>query len=149
RARDDHEARCRYGSSDDPVQRSGPGFFSPVAAGTARTGGYGMSTQSTADAQSLESRGYAHPEALVTTQWVAEHLNDEGLRILESIEHLLLYDPGHIPGALTIACHADLHDAFSRDYLDPEQFAKLASRLGITPETTVIFYGDKNNWWAT
>jgi thiosulfate/3-mercaptopyruvate sulfurtransferase len=108
-----------------------------------------MSTQQQALSSSIEARGYAHPEALVTTQWVAEHLNDPSIRILESNEDVLLYDTGHIPGALKLDWHADLNDPVERDYLEPEQFARLASRLGITPETTVIFYGDKNNWWAT
>jgi thiosulfate/3-mercaptopyruvate sulfurtransferase len=97
----------------------------------------------------IEERGYAHPEALVSTDWVAEHLGDENVRIIESDEDVLLYDTGHIPGAVKVDWHADLNDPLTRDYLDPENFAKLASRIGITPDTTVIFYGDKNNWWAT
>jgi thiosulfate/3-mercaptopyruvate sulfurtransferase len=109
-----------------------------------------MSTQAEASAGTpIEARGYARPEALVSTQWVADHLNDPNLRILESNEDVLLYDTGHIPGAQNIDWHADLNDPLTRDYLDPEEFAGLLSRLGITPETTVIFYGDKNNWWAT
>jgi thiosulfate/3-mercaptopyruvate sulfurtransferase len=105
-----------------------------------------MSTQI---ASSLESRGYARPEALVTTQWVADHLNDPNVKILESNEDVLLYDTGHIPGAQKLDWHADLNDPLERDYLEPAQFAELVGRLGITPETTVVFYGDKNNWWAT
>jgi thiosulfate/3-mercaptopyruvate sulfurtransferase len=104
-----------------------------------------MATQ----AASLEERGYAHPDALVTTQWVADHLQDQSIRILESDEDVLLYDTGHVPGAAKIDWHADLNDPIQRDYLDPEKFAELAGRLGITPDTTIIFYGDKNNWWAT
>ena len=91
---------------------------------------------------------YAHPESLVETQWLAGHLNDPGLRIIESNEDVLLYGTGHIPGAAHVDWHADLNDPRERDYIDPERFAALASRLGITPETTVIFYGDKANWWA-
>jgi thiosulfate/3-mercaptopyruvate sulfurtransferase len=106
-----------------------------------------MSTQITQAA--LEGRGYAHPEALVTTDWVAANLDNPEIRILESNEDVLLYDTGHIPGAQKLDWHADLNDPIQRDYLEPEKFAELASRLGITPETTVIFYGDKNNWWAT
>ena len=105
-----------------------------------------MSTQA---ATSIEERGYANPGALVSTDWVAEHLKDQNIRILESNEDVLLYDTGHVPGSLKLDWHADLNDSLTRDYLDPEHFAQLASRLGITPETTVIFYGDKNNWWAT
>jgi thiosulfate/3-mercaptopyruvate sulfurtransferase len=97
----------------------------------------------------IEERGYAHPEALVSTDWVAEHQGDENIRVIESDEDVLLYDTGHIPGSLKVDWHADLNDPLTRDYLDPENFARLASRIGITPETTVIFYGDKNNWWAT
>jgi thiosulfate/3-mercaptopyruvate sulfurtransferase len=99
--------------------------------------------------QSIEARGYANPDALVSTDWVAEHANDSNVRLLESNEDVLLYDLGHIPGALKIDWHDDLNDALRRDYVSKEQFEALASRLGITPETTVVFYGDKNNWWAT
>ena len=97
----------------------------------------------------IESRGYAHPEALVTTSWVAEHLNDPDRRIVESDEDVLLYDTGHVPGSVKIDWHADLNDALQRDYLTAERFAELMGAKGITPDTTVVFYGDKNNWWAT
>jgi thiosulfate/3-mercaptopyruvate sulfurtransferase len=93
--------------------------------------------------------GYAHPEVLVSTEWVAEHLNDPNVRLVESNEDVLLYDTGHIPGAVNIDWHVDLNDPLVRDYIQPEKFAELLSRHGITPETTVVFYGDKNNWWAT
>lgn len=96
----------------------------------------------------IASRGYAHPEALVTTEWVAQHLNDPSIRIVESDEDVLLYELGHIPGAVKVDWHTDLQDPLIRDFIGPEQFAELCSRLGITPETRVIFYGDKNNWWA-
>lgn len=95
------------------------------------------------------SSQYAHPEALVSTDWVAEHLNDPNVRIAESDEDILLYDTGHIPGSVKIDWVADLNDPVVRDYLDPESFAKLLSNKGISPDTTVIFYGDKSNWWAT
>jgi thiosulfate/3-mercaptopyruvate sulfurtransferase len=97
----------------------------------------------------IEERGYTYPEALVTTDWVAERLNDPTVRIVESNEDVLLYDTGHVPGSVKLDWHADLNDPLERDYLEAEQFAKLAGRLGITPQTTVVFYGDKNNWWAT
>ncbi len=103
----------------------------------------------TAQSRSIESRGYARPNALVSTEWLAEHLNDPSIRIAESNEDVLLYDTGHIPGAIKIDWHADLNDPLSRDYLSPENFAELMRSKGITPETTVVFYGDKNNWWAT
>src|ERR687894_385226 len=100
--------------------------------------------------QEIEKKGYANPKALVTTEWVAENLNDtENIRIVESDEDVLLYDIGHIPNAVKIDWVEDLNDPLVRDYLDPEHFAQLMSEKGITPDTTVVFYGDKNNWWAT
>jgi thiosulfate/3-mercaptopyruvate sulfurtransferase len=92
---------------------------------------------------------YAKPDVLVSTDWVAEHLNDPNIRLVESNEDVLLYSTGHIPGAVHIDWQADLNDPTVRDYVSPEKFAALLSRHGITPETTVVFYGDKNNWWAT
>ncbi len=91
---------------------------------------------------------YAHPEALVETDWLEQHLKDEGIRIVESNEDILLYDTGHIPGAVHIDWRADLQDPVIRDYISPEKFVRLCSRHGITPDTTCIFYGDKANWWA-
>lgn len=92
---------------------------------------------------------YAHPEKLVSTQWVADNLDNDDIRIVESDEDVLLYDTGHIPGAIKIDWVGDLNDPVVRDYLDAEQFAQLMSEKGIGPNTTVVFYGDKNNWWAT
>jgi len=91
---------------------------------------------------------YAHPEALVDTAWLADHLHDPGLRVVESNEDVLLYDTGHIEGAVHIDWRADLQDALIRDYISPEAFAQVMEKNGITPETTVVFYGDKSNWWA-
>jgi thiosulfate/3-mercaptopyruvate sulfurtransferase len=91
---------------------------------------------------------YAHPEVLVSTDWVAEHLEDPKVRIVESDEDVLLYDVGHVPGAVKVDWHADLQDSVVRDFIGPEKFAALMERLGIAPDTTVVFYGDKNNWWA-
>jgi thiosulfate/3-mercaptopyruvate sulfurtransferase len=91
---------------------------------------------------------YAHPERLVSTDWLAEHLDDPSIVVVESDEDVLLYDTGHIPGAVKIDWHNDLNDEIVRDYLDAEQFAELASSRGISPDTTVVFYGDNNNWWA-
>lgn len=93
--------------------------------------------------------GYAHPEALVETQWVADHLNDPNVRIVESDEDLLLYNTGHIPGAVKIDWVQDLNDPVIRDYLDSERFAALMRAKGISNDTTVVLYGDKHNWWAT
>jgi thiosulfate/3-mercaptopyruvate sulfurtransferase len=93
-------------------------------------------------------QGYSHPERLVSTDWLAEHLNDPNLVVVESDEDTLLYHTGHIPGAIKIDWVADLNDPVVRDYLDAEQFARLMSKHGIGPDTTVVFYGDNFNWWA-
>ena len=89
----------------------------------------------------MSSQNYAHPESLVSTDWLAEHLTDPNVRIIESNEDVLLYDTGHIPGAVHVDWRRDLNDQTVRDYIDPEGFAKLAQSIGITPETTLIFYG--------
>jgi thiosulfate/3-mercaptopyruvate sulfurtransferase len=91
---------------------------------------------------------YARPDVLVETQWLAEHLNDPNLRIVESDEDILLYDQGHIPNAVMIDWVADLNDKVRRDYLGREGFEALCAKNGIGNDTTVVFYGDKNNWWA-
>ncbi|HLS26058.1 MAG TPA: sulfurtransferase [Beutenbergiaceae bacterium] len=91
---------------------------------------------------------YAHPERLVSTQWLADHLGEPGLVVVESNEDVLLYDTGHIPGAVKIDWHLDLNDAVTRDYVEGEAFADLMGRNGITRDSTVVIYGDKNNWWA-
>ncbi|MEX2381677.1 MAG: sulfurtransferase [Opitutales bacterium] len=91
---------------------------------------------------------YAHPEALVDTQWLSDHLNDPELRIIESNEDGLLYDTGHIPGAVHIDRRSDLQDDVIRDYISTESFAKICEKQGIAPDTTCVFYGDKGNWWA-
>src|SRR5438552_5265126 len=91
---------------------------------------------------------YAHPEVLVSTEWLADHLNEPGHRIVESNEDVLLYDTGHIPGAVHIDWRQDLQDPLVRDYISPEKFAELCGKNGITPDTTCVFYGDKANWWA-
>ena len=91
---------------------------------------------------------YAHPEKLVTTDWLAEHLDDPGLVVVESDEDILLYETGHIPGAVKVDWHTELNDPVTRDYVDAEGFARLMRSKGIGRETTVVFYGDKSNWWA-
>ena len=91
---------------------------------------------------------YSHPDALVSTAWLAENLNASGIRLVESNEDVLLYDTGHIPGAVHIDWRRDLNDQLVRDYIDPAGFAAMCQRNGITPETTVVFYGDKSNWWS-
>ncbi len=97
----------------------------------------------------IAQRGYARPDVLVSTDWVAAHLNDPTIRIVESNEDQLLYPSGHIPGAVQVDWAADLNDPLRRDYLNREGFEKLMSRIGATRDTTIVFYGDKNNWWAT
>jgi thiosulfate/3-mercaptopyruvate sulfurtransferase len=92
---------------------------------------------------------YAHPERLVTTSWLAEHLDQPGLVVVESDEDVLLYDIGHIPGAVKVDWHTELNDPVTRDYVDGAGFARLCAERGITRDTTVVFYGDRNNWWAT
>ncbi len=91
---------------------------------------------------------YVHPEVLVSTGWVDAHRQDANVRIVESDEDVLLYQVGHVPGAVKIDWQTDLQDAVVRDYIDRAAFAELCARKGIAPDTTVVFYGDKNNWWA-
>jgi thiosulfate/3-mercaptopyruvate sulfurtransferase len=92
--------------------------------------------------------GYAHPERLVTTAWLADHLDDPQVVVAESDEDILLYETGHIPGAVKIDWHADLNDPVVRDYVDGEHFAQMMSSRGITRDHTIVFYGDNFNWWA-
>jgi thiosulfate/3-mercaptopyruvate sulfurtransferase len=94
-------------------------------------------------------KGYARPDKLVTTDWLAANLDNPSLRIIESDEDVLLYDMGHIPNAQKVDWHADLNDPVQRDYIDRAGFEELLRSKGIDENTTVIFYGDKNNWWAT
>lgn len=91
---------------------------------------------------------YAHPEALVSVAWLSQHLGQPGLVVVESDEDVLLYDVGHIPGAVKIDWHTDLNDPVTRDYVDGAGFAGLMERSGISRDTTVVIYGDKSNWWA-
>lgn len=91
---------------------------------------------------------YAHPRTLVSTRWLAEHLDDPHIVVVESDEDVLLYDTGHIPGTIKIDWHMDLNDALTRDYLDSDAFARLMSSKGISRDDTVVFYGDNHNWWA-
>lgn len=97
----------------------------------------------------MSSDGYANPDVLVSTDWVADNLNDtNNIRLVESNEDVLLYSTGHVPNAVHIDWVADLNDPVRRDYLSAEQFEDLLERNGISNDTTVVFYGDKNNWWA-
>lgn len=87
-------------------------------------------------------------ELLVSTDWVDQHRHDEAVRIVESDEDLLLYQQGHIREAVKIDWQTDLQDQTIRDYVSKERFAELCASKGISNETTVVFYGDKSNWWA-
>ncbi len=91
---------------------------------------------------------YVHPEVLVSAQWVADHINDPNIRIVESDEDILLYEVGHIENALKVDWQTDLQDQLVRDYIDKEKFEQLLSDKGISNDSTVVFYGDKSNWWA-
>jgi len=91
---------------------------------------------------------YAHPEALVDTSWVADHLNDSNVRLIEADEDVLLYEVGHIPGSVKLDWHVDVQNPLSRDFVDQEGLEKLFSRYGISNDTTIVLYGDRNNWYA-
>jgi thiosulfate/3-mercaptopyruvate sulfurtransferase len=97
-----------------------------------------------------EFEGYAHPDRLVTTEWLAKQIEagTPGLVIVESDEDVLLYDTGHIPGAIKVDWHTELNDQVTRDYLDGAAFAELCAAKGIGRDDTIVFYGDNFNWWA-
>jgi len=97
----------------------------------------------------IVAKGYAHPDRLVSTEWLSDHLNDPAVRLLECNEDVLLYGVEHIPGAQQLDWHIDLNDQIERDYIAQPAFEQLLRAKGIDNSTTVIFYGDKNNWWAT
>lgn len=92
---------------------------------------------------------YAHPEVLVSTEWLQQNLGTDGLVVVESDEDVLLYEIGHIPTAVKIDWHTDLNDPVTRDYVEGPEFAKLMSQKGISRSSTVVIYGDKSNWWAS
>ncbi len=92
---------------------------------------------------------YAYPERLVTTAWLADRLDERDIVVVESDEDVLLYETGHIPGSVKVDWHTELNDPVTRDYVDGKRFAEIMSERGIGRDTTIIVYGDKNNWWAT
>jgi thiosulfate/3-mercaptopyruvate sulfurtransferase len=96
----------------------------------------------------IEDRGYARPDVLVSTDWVADHLKDRKVRLVESDEDVLLYETGHIPGAVKVDWVADLNDPLVRDYVNRDRLQAVLRAKGIDNDTTIVFYGDKNNWWA-
>ncbi len=91
---------------------------------------------------------YAHPEALVSTQWVADHAKDDNVRVVEVDVDTKAYDEGHVPGAIAWAWNTQLCDTVRRDILSRQQFEELMSAGGIAPGTTLVIYGDNNNWFA-
>ncbi|HUI77405.1 MAG TPA: sulfurtransferase [Bryobacteraceae bacterium] len=91
---------------------------------------------------------YAHPEVLVSTEWVASHASDPNVRIAEVDVDTKAYDEGHVPGALGWAWNTQLCDTLRRDILSKEQFEELMSSSGVAPDTTLVIYGDNNNWFA-
>ena len=91
--------------------------------------------------------GYANP-VLVTTDWLAEHLNDDNVVVAEVDEDPALYEEGHVPGAVKLHWRDDLQDPVERDLIEKNEFEELLGKLGIANETAVVLYGDKNNWFA-
>ena len=91
---------------------------------------------------------YAHPEVLASTEWVAAHTKDSGMRLVEVDVDTTSYDQGHIPGALAWNWQTELQDAIRRDLAEPRAFEELLGKAGISPDTTIVLYGDNNNWFA-
>jgi thiosulfate/3-mercaptopyruvate sulfurtransferase len=91
---------------------------------------------------------YIHPEVLVDSQWAADHLNDPNVRFIEASEDVLLYEVGHIPGAVKLDWHVDVQDPLTRDFVDQAGLEKLLGGWGINNDTTIVLYGDRNNWYA-
>ena len=94
------------------------------------------------------STAYAQPDVLVSTDWVAQHLNDPKVKLIEVDVDTAAYDKGHVPGAIGWNWQTDLNDRVVRDVVDPRAFAELCRRAGIDADDTVVFYGDNNNWFA-
>jgi thiosulfate/3-mercaptopyruvate sulfurtransferase len=90
---------------------------------------------------------YAKP-VLVTTEWLADHLGDDGLVVAEVDENPDLYDEGHVPGAIKLHWRDDLEDPVERDLVEKDEFERLMAKRGISNETTLVLYGDRNNWFA-
>ena len=107
-----------------------------------------MSGTETATSGMSATSGYAHPEVLVETDWVAQHLNDPNIRLIEADEDVLLYEIGHLPGAVKLDWHVDVQDPLVRDFVSQQDFEQLMSRWGISNDTLIVLYGDRNNWYA-
>lgn len=91
---------------------------------------------------------YVHPEVLVTTNWVADNLNNPNVRLIEADEDVLLYEIGHLPGSVKLDWHVDVQNPLNRDFVDQKGLEQLFSRWGISNDTTIVLYGDRNNWYA-
>jgi thiosulfate/3-mercaptopyruvate sulfurtransferase len=91
---------------------------------------------------------YAHPERLVSTDWLQANLDTPGVVVVESDEDVLLYEVGHIRNSVKIDWHTDLNDPVERDFIGGEAFALMLGSKGISRDSTVVIYGDKSNWWA-
>ena len=107
-----------------------------------------MSGTETATSGMGAASGYIHPEVLVETGWVAENLNNSNVRLIEADEDVLLYEVGHLPGAVKLDWHVDVQDRVARDFVNQNEFEQLMSRWGISNDTMIVLYGDKNNWYA-
>ena len=107
-----------------------------------------MSGTETATSGMSATSGYAHPEVLVETDWVAQHLNDPNIRLIEADEDVLLYEIGHLPGAVKLDWHVDVQDPIARDFVNQQAFEQLMNRWGISNDTLIVLYGDRNNWYA-
>ncbi len=107
-----------------------------------------MSGTETATSGQSAASGYAHPEVLVETSWVEAHLHDANVRLIEADEDVLLYEVGHIPGAVKLDWHVDVQDRTNRDFVNQQGFEQLMSNYGVSNDTTIVLYGDRNNWYA-
>jgi thiosulfate/3-mercaptopyruvate sulfurtransferase len=100
-------------------------------------------------AQVINENKYIHPEVLVDTKWVEEHLDDKNVRIAEvDYDAKANYDLGHVPGSVLIAWKEDINDPLSRNILTLHEYVQLLGRIGVNNDTTLILYGDFNNWFA-
>ncbi len=108
-----------------------------------------MTSTDTAPATDQKFAAYANPGVLVSTEWLAANLENPSVRVVESDEDIMLYEIGHIPGAVKLDWHTDLQDQVKRDFVTKAEFEALLEERGIGNDTTVVFYGDKNNWYAT
>ena len=107
-----------------------------------------MSGTETVTSGQNAASGYAHPEVLVETSWVEEHLHDANVRLIEADEDVLLYEVGHIPGSVKLDWHVDVQDRTNRDFINQQGFDRLMSNYGVSNDTTIVLYGDRNNWYA-